>query len=188
LIRTIRKPLPASCLLHGKIHPSIIERLQRVQQLPVANAAILQGIEPDESGYSLVWQWIEGTSLDQILQNPIDPSTARQIADDLQLLLESLHAHGIVHGALHARNIIVDSKHGVHITHLSPLLYDDVAADWETVSELLGRLGKSKTTHVQPLQDSGEDVLFRRNHLLAAATVTAGAIVTFFIILWYIRG
>src|SRR5205823_4649401 len=56
------------------------------------------------------------------------------------LAVESMHARGMVHGAIHGGNVIVGENGTVRLTHGSPLLYDDPGEDVKDVVGLLGEL------------------------------------------------
>ena len=64
-------------------------------------------------------------------------------ARELVLTVESLHTQGIVHGAIHGRNIIIDPKGRVRLTHISPYLYTDAQVDAAAVVDVLRELAES---------------------------------------------
>jgi serine/threonine protein kinase len=138
------KPLDPDCLLHGQLHPSIKERLARVRELALKSAANLHGVERDGSreengAVFLVWEFVPGEPLEtraQLLAAPQLLPLLRQIV----LSVEALHQVGIVHGALHARNIIIDLAGRPRLTHISPLLFHDPAADEAALSQILKTL------------------------------------------------
>src|SRR5207253_3384972 len=72
-----------------------------------------------------------------------EPERAKLIQVGSQILthVEGLHALGIVHGAIHGRNVIVRPDGGVTLTHVSPLLYHEMAVDVEALKELMARMG-----------------------------------------------
>src|SRR5262249_5668254 len=83
---------------------------------------------------------------------------ARQVVDVARALVhhvESLHALGIVHGALHERNVIVERDGGVRLTHVSPLLHSDPDQDVAALLRLLRLLGFSAALERLP---SGQPV------------------------------
>lgn len=188
---TFRKRLDDDCLLEGQIHPSIAERLSRVRELPVSRVANLCGVERDGQGVWLVWQYIEGKSLEQCLGRGLSALEVEQLAREVRLAVAALHAHGIVHGALHARNIIIDPRGQVHLTHVSPLLYSDPAEDERAVERLFaGRAGAAVSS--DPAEASAAfgraERRQRRGAYLAAAAALVAGILIFYAILWYIRG
>ncbi|HEY7088314.1 MAG TPA: hypothetical protein VH518_09515, partial [Tepidisphaeraceae bacterium] len=81
---TFRKRLDDDCLLDRQLHPSISERLNRVRELPLTDVANLHGVEVDRDGVWLVWQFIEGQTLEQwMLTNP-KSSERRRLARELR--------------------------------------------------------------------------------------------------------
>jgi len=54
--------------------------------------------------------------------------------------VEALHQVGIIHGALHARNIIIDPSGRPHLTHVSPLLFHDPVADEAALCSMITSL------------------------------------------------
>jgi hypothetical protein len=61
-------------------------------------------------------------------------------AREVILAVEALHAAGIVHGAVHERNVIVDPHGQVRLTHVSPLLHSDSDHDAADVLDMLDAL------------------------------------------------
>jgi hypothetical protein len=120
--RVVLKRLDDDCMLDGQLHPSIRLRLERVRELPVKCVANLIGVERDEAGVAnLVWEYLPGTPLADAR-----PADWARMSREVVLAVQSLNAAGIVHGAIHARNVIVDDAKGeVWLTHVSPLLYSD---------------------------------------------------------------
>jgi tRNA A-37 threonylcarbamoyl transferase component Bud32 len=185
-LRTVRKRLDEDCLLHGDLHPSVAERLARVRELPVKNVANLISVERDEKGVWLVWQYIEGATLESYVAAH-DAGTRERIARDLRRLVMSLHAHGIVHGGLHARNVIIDPSGTVWLTHISPLLFSEVEQDEQALDHLMAQLGQTRSSEEKAAGfDDSTDLRERlRAYLLAGGAILA-AIVIFLAILWYI--
>jgi len=68
------------------------------------------------------------------------PAVVR-IAREIVLAVETLHALGIVHGAIHPRNIFITGARAVRLTHVSPLLYNDPEADIEPLFQALEAMG-----------------------------------------------
>jgi serine/threonine protein kinase len=134
----VLKRLEADCLLRGELHPSIKERLQRVRELAQKHVATLQTVERIDGSAYLVWEYVDGQTFDDYAAAPQrTPMQLAQLARELLLCIESLHAQGIVHGAIHGRNVIVDSAGRISLTHVSPLLYTDPADDAEAAIHLL---------------------------------------------------
>jgi serine/threonine protein kinase len=186
--RTFRKRLDDDCLLDRQLHPSIAERLDRIRQLPVSNVANFHGVEVDADGVWLVWQYIEGVTLEQYLLQEHSQTNRAALARELRLLVQAVHAHGIVHGGIHARNVIIDPQGMVHLTHVSPLLYSDPAQDDRALDELFQRCGIANpaVADVTAFLDRADQRLRWGVYLLAALTVLAGILI-FVSILWYIR-
>src|SRR5436309_2586267 len=65
----VLKRLDRDCLLKGQLHPNIKDRLARVRELALTGVATLYGVERDTgSGEAyLVWQFVEGTPLEEYL-------------------------------------------------------------------------------------------------------------------------
>jgi serine/threonine protein kinase len=137
--QVLLKPLDPDCLLHGQLHPSIKERLARVRELALKSTANLHGVERDERGVFLVWEYVEGHPLDAYAAG-LSPSQLVALLREVVLSAEGLHQAGIVHGAIHARNIIIDVSGRPRLTHISPLLYHDPAVDETALRGLLDAL------------------------------------------------
>jgi hypothetical protein len=134
----VRKRLDDDCLLDGQLHPSIRQRLERVRELPLTGVANLIGVEKNNAGVAeLVWQFVTGTSLEEIRG---DARVWGRWAREVILAVEALHASGIVHGAIHERNVIIDPRGEVRLTHVSPLLYSDTDHDAADVVDMLDAL------------------------------------------------
>jgi serine/threonine protein kinase len=186
--KTMRKRLDEDCLLHGDLHPSIAERLARVRELPVTTVANLRAVERDEKGVWLVWQYIDGITLEEFLAKDPSEGQIERMRRELRLILGAMHAHGIVHGAVHARNVIINPQGSVRLTHISPLLYSDPQEDLDAAEELFAGRTLSGRTHVLPEREStnADRQIRTRAYLAAAASIVVG-IVMFLAILWYIR-
>jgi serine/threonine protein kinase len=133
------KPLDPDCLLQGQLHPSIKERLARVRELALKSAANLHGVERDQPGVFLVWEFIDGATLESYAPS-LAPLQLIALMREVVLSVEALHQVGIVHGAIHARNIIVDPTGRPRLTHISPLLFHDPAVDEKAISLMLAKL------------------------------------------------
>jgi hypothetical protein len=135
--RVVLKRLDEDCLLDGQLHPSIRQRLERVRELPMKGMASLLGVERRDGGQGvaqLVWAFVPGRPLAEI---EADESTWRRLCREVILAVEALHAAGIVHGAIHGRNVIVTDRDEIRLTHVSPLLYNDPDQDEEDVIVML---------------------------------------------------
>ena len=138
----MRKRLDDDCLLDGQLHPSIRERLERVRELPMPFVANLYGVERDEQGVAqLIWQFVPGIPLAEFKG---DAAAWGRLAREAILAVEALHAAGIVHGTIHANNVIVDADGRIRLTHVSPLLYSDPDQDESDVILMLRDLVESR--------------------------------------------
>jgi tRNA A-37 threonylcarbamoyl transferase component Bud32 len=134
---TSLKRLDEDCLLDGQLHPSIHERLSRVRELPLTQVANLIGVERVDGVAQLVWEFVPGRTLETIRGDaPAWGKWAREVI----LAVEALHSTGIVHGAIHERNTIVDQRGEIRLTHVSPLLYSDTDHDAADVADMLDTL------------------------------------------------
>ncbi|WP_428939338.1 lipopolysaccharide core heptose(II) kinase RfaY [Fontivita pretiosa] len=186
--KVFRKRLEDDCLLGGELHPSIAERLRRVRELPVTQVANLLGVERDQQGVWLVWQYVEGIDLQQLMSSELTDARMDEIAQQLRHVVTAMHAHGIVHGAIHARNVIIDSRGRVRLTHVSPYLHTDPSDDDRAVEQLLGQLAPASASVSGP--DNSDADTARRLRLggyLLALFVLGCGILIFLAILWYIR-
>jgi hypothetical protein len=85
---------------------------------------------------------VEGITLEEFLRE-YEPERRRLAEMAMQILahVEALHALGIVHGAIHGRNVIVHPNGEVKLTHVSPLLYQEERVDVEATRLLLREMG-----------------------------------------------
>ncbi len=146
----VLKMLDPDCLLGGRLHPSIRDRLSRICELAHRGVANLHGVERDGTYIYAVRDYIDGRSLEQY--SAPGAASDRQlllIARELVLAIQSLHALGLVHGAIHARNVMIDSHSAVRLTDVSPLLHHDPEVDEEAAArmlrEIVERRGEAKT-------------------------------------------
>ena len=135
--KIVLKRLDDDCLLDRQLHPSIRERLNRVRELPLTSVANLIGVEKVDGVAQLVWEFVPGSCLEEIRGDA--PAWGR-LAREIILAVEALHSTGIVHGAIHERNVIVDDRGEVRLTHVSPLLYSDTDHDAADVVDMLDTL------------------------------------------------
>jgi serine/threonine protein kinase len=134
----VLKMLGDDCLLRGQLHPSIRERLARVRELAERGVANLHGVERDGPYTYLVWDHVPGTTFDQLALEPgLSHREMAGLARELVLVVESLHAAGIVHGSIKPGNVILDPNRRLRLTHVSPLLFSDPGLDVASVIDLL---------------------------------------------------
>ena len=121
----------------------------------------------------LVWEYVAGETLEAYLTAKSDRAGAvlRQVSNHVR----RLHMLGIVHGALHERNVIVGSEGGVQemvkLTHISPLLYTEQEVDLAALEGMRKRWGvvESAATERPAMErETGRWVV-----LVAAGLVTA---------------
>jgi tRNA A-37 threonylcarbamoyl transferase component Bud32 len=149
--QVVLKMLDPDCLLDGQLHPSVRERLARVRELAEKNVANLHGVERDGDYTFLVWDYIPGRSFAEASAAELPHRELLQLSRELVLLVESLHAGGIVHGAITGGNVIVDPNRRLRLTHISPLLYADTRHDAHAVTELLERTIAARRENGLPL-------------------------------------
>jgi len=138
------KLLDPECLVHGRLHPSIHDRLARVRELAHMGVANLHGVERDGPRVFAVWEFIPGRTLQEYSEQLDSPATLTRLAREAILAVESMHALGIVHGRVHQRNVIIDQTGQIHLTHVSPLLYDDPMVDAKDLCTMLQSIAKQR--------------------------------------------
>jgi hypothetical protein len=132
----VLKSLPRDCLYRGQLHAHVHDRLSRVREVPDFDVANLHGVELVEGGGArLIWDYIPGRDLPAAADLDV-LSTARSLV----LAVERLHLLGLVHGALHMRNVIVTPEGRLVLTHVSPLVIDDPRRDAADLAQLLRNL------------------------------------------------
>lgn len=149
--QVVLKILDSDCLLDGRLHPSVRERLARVRELAEKNVANLHGVERDGGYTFLVWDYVPGTTFADASASELPHRELLQLSRELVLLVESLHAGGIVHGAISGGNVIVDPNRRLRLTHISPLLYADPRHDAQAVMALLERTIAARREDELPL-------------------------------------
>lgn len=133
----VLKRMQEDCLLRGLLHPSIRERLSRVRELAHAGIANLHGVGREGEGAWLIWEYVEGQTFDAYIAAHRTPRELAAVGRELALTVESLHVQGVVHGAISPTNVFISPYGTVRLTHVSPLLYNDPAADADAVIDLL---------------------------------------------------
>lgn len=136
----VLKPLPRDCLRQGELLPLVRDRLLRIRELADVQVANFHGAEEDaRCGPVQIWEWVEGADL--------SASPSSDLLDTARLLVgavEKIHQLGIVHGALHLRNVIVATgitgRRGLTLTHLSPLVVDEPRKDSADLIRMLREL------------------------------------------------
>jgi hypothetical protein len=145
----VLKILDPDCLLrtgaNPKLHPNIRDRLARVRELAHGRVANLYGVEHDRGQAYLVWEYVVGQTMEEWATGKgVSPRDLLMMARELILTVEALHARGIVHGAIHGRNVIVDAAGRLKLTHVSPLLYNEPKHDLDSVAEMFRTLAAKR--------------------------------------------
>jgi serine/threonine-protein kinase len=110
------KPVVIKIYKRGTLNSALINRMkQKVRDLSLINHhGIAKLIDGDYGwqGFYYVRDYVEGTSLQQILEsNPgIGAEKALTIAEEVSRALEAAHSKGIVHGGVKPSNIIIDPQ------------------------------------------------------------------------------
>jgi aminoglycoside phosphotransferase (APT) family kinase protein len=137
----VLKVLEDDCLLEGKLHPSIRQRLERVRELPARLVANLHGVERDGDLTYLVWDYVEGKTVRELEHEDRGDDAEvvdwRRVARELVLAVRGLHARGIVHGAIHGGNVVIDPRGRVWLIDVSPLLWGEEQEDARGIVDLL---------------------------------------------------
>lgn len=132
----VLKKLEADCLHGSLLHPDVRDRLSRVRELAHAGVANLFGVGKDRDAAWMIWEYIEGKPLDKHARDHCkSPRELAMLVRELVLTVESLHLQGIVHGAISPGNVIVAPDGSVHLTHISPYLYNDPADDVDAIEQ-----------------------------------------------------
>ena len=92
-----------------------------------------------------------------------------------------MHGHGIVHGALHERNVIVDDRGQVRLTHVSPLLHSEEAKDLAAVERMFASSSPAAT---EAASATDGEPLRTRAIFGAVVALIAGVLITVSIV-WY---
>jgi hypothetical protein len=193
--RVVLKALEEDCLLDGEVHPSIQLRLNRVRELPMTAVANLHGVEVVDGRAVMVWEFVEGRTVEELLPG-MSPERRARLRDELRLVVERMHGLGIVHGGLHRRNVIVDARGRVRVTHVSALLHSDGEVDRDAVERIFveatpasrqGGAANSSTLRVD--RDAGvastEEEMIRRRALVGAVVALVAGVIIAASILWY---
>jgi tRNA A-37 threonylcarbamoyl transferase component Bud32 len=136
--QVVLKDLPPDCLLEGQLNPNIAERLRRVREISMTNVANLRGVERVDDRIVLVWDFVEGVPLDTYVADP--SRDLPRLVRELVHTVEQFHSTGLVHGALHSGNVLVDMAGRLKLIDVSPLLFLDPAKDEAAVLEMCRKL------------------------------------------------
>jgi hypothetical protein len=116
------------------LRESVKERLNRVREIPHSRVANLLSVERQDETVVLIWEYIEGDHFETAITGKTLEETI-DLAEDVVRCVEAFHAQGLVHGALHGRNIIIRREQAILID-VSPLLYTDFQDDIEALVKL----------------------------------------------------
>ena len=177
--RVVLKRLDPDCVLRGgtKLHPSIRDRLTRVRELAHPRVANLHGVERDagwQGGAAyLIWDFVEGQTFEDWATQPhVSARELLLIARELILTVEALHGRGIVHGAIHGRNIIIDPAGRLQLTHISPLLYTETQNDLDAISALFEDIAAARGERESPLDQLAREAAEAENLRALSARAT----------------
>ncbi len=156
----VLKLLPPDCLLEGQLNPNIADRLRRVREIAMTHVANLRGVERQGDRAFLVWDFVEGTPFDiYVTDSNCKSEEAVRLVRELIHVVEHFHSTGLVHGALHGGNVLVDPAGQIMLIDVSPLLHLDPKRDERAVLEMC-----RKVVNLRHDADS----------VLAAAVIEAG--------------
>jgi serine/threonine protein kinase len=172
--RVVLKLLDPDCLLDQQLHPSIHDRLARVRELAQANVANLYGVERDLDLVFMVWEYVDAAPFVEYASSAdLTDSALIKLMRELALAVESLHARGIVHGAIHDGNVFVDADGNIVLADISPLLYHDPAVDGRAVIELLREAARARTPMSDPIAQALEALDAQHTNLRELTDVLA---------------
>ncbi len=193
--RVVLKLLESDCLLGKELHPLIHDRLGRVRELAHLGVANLYGVQCEGEQAYLVWEYVEGNTWDEYIAQPgeqmVGNAHPAELRREVRGAVESLHTLGIVHGAIHERNVLIRSDGRVMLTHISPLLYSDPQVDLEAMQRLLEKLGPEEPAAQADEEPDGEsrespeERRARKRALLGALlTAVAGVLIAWALWKW----
>lgn len=175
--RVVLKRLEEDCLLSGRegvvLHSQIRDRLTAVRELAHPQVANLYAVERDGDFTFMVWEHLAGEPLDAwATAEGREQRQVMLLARELVLAVEGLHTLGIVHGQLHAANVLVEDRR-VRLTHVSPLLYTDAAEDAAAVVGMLREVVAARGEAQTPFGQLIEQAERERRPLASLATALA---------------
>jgi serine/threonine protein kinase len=138
-----------------------------VREIAMTDVANLRGVERAGEQVFLVWDYVEGVPIDTYMKD-LKPPEARDLAQELMRIVEHFHGTGLVHGALHSGNVLVDPSGWIKLIDVSPLLFLDPRRDEQAVMHLCRNPGKGSNPSPSAQQISPPRVRTRRRTLVAA--------------------
>jgi tRNA A-37 threonylcarbamoyl transferase component Bud32 len=162
----VLKRVGDDCLLDRDLHPSIKLRLARVRELASTRVATLLGVWRDGDDAWLAWEELPGRPLAELIVDPaVVPVRLVALLRETASAVAAMHALGIVHGAVHPRNVFVHAAAAgdtVRLTHVSPLLFDDPAADEVALQRLLDAVAEARP-ELRPRMEEASAAMRRSN-------------------------
>ena len=170
----VLKTLSPDCLTQaGDLHPSIKIRLTRLRELPLGGFVNILGVERHATlGTVIVSQFVDG----RLWQDVSDMDRLR-LGRELKALVVAVHQFGMVHGALHGRNVVVDGAEKLILIDPSPLLYDDPKTDLDALAALTSAHGPSHDKPVAAAVIKETDKPARQRMLAAAVALGVAAVI-----------
>ncbi len=161
----INKPV-ALKVLHPRFSadPEIVERFQREAQAAAhiehPNICLATDFgRLDDSAFFLVMEWLDGESLEELLEREgrLDPDRAVKLAVQIAEALEKAHELGIVHRDLKPANIMVVDKNGREFVKVTDFGIAQVRlGDSAKITQAGAAYGTP--TYMSPEQASGREV------------------------------
>lgn len=169
--RFVYKRLADDCLKGDQLHPSIKLRLTRLRELPLGCFVNLMGVERDaHHGVVLVSEYVDGLPFESL---PLVDQI--RLKRELQQAVAAMHQLGMVHGAIHGQNVIVDAGGKLWLIDPSPLLHDDPAVDRRAIERLAAVNHETKAAR-DPGATARADRVSRQRTLIAAVAIVVLAV------------
>ena len=164
----VLKRVPSACLTHtGEINASVRQRLARLREIPLTSVAQLVCTDVWQGNAVLVYQYVPG-----VAWALLSASEQSRLAVQLRRLVESMHGLGLIHGAIHAQNIIIDDANNAVLIDPSPLLHDDPNTDLHALDALCG---ENRTERVESAVSDFKEPT-RQRTLVAAVAIAVAAL------------
>jgi hypothetical protein len=182
----VLKAIYADCLLGDRLHPGIADRLARVRELAHPGVANLYAIQKNDGQMVAVWEYLAGETLEEYARRIQSREDFAGLEKEIRLSVQGLHVLGIVHGRLHERNIFVDARGKVLLTHVSPLLFYDAAVDDADLAMMFASLARARGWKREEDAKSPDSIgRLRIGPLIGAMAIFIAAIGLALAIIWY---